>query len=160
MIGWRSIRDKLREELREETDPRCIAAGFAAGVFLSVVAPPFFHTALAVLVAVVFRLSKVAAIAGAWVNTPYTIPLVYYAGFRLGKRILGVHVRPPRFEGWSLEQMMAAFRTAKPYAAPLMLGTTIIGVAAAAVSYVVVYRIALRVKSARHKQSSDEEGSP
>lgn len=160
MIGWKSIRDKFRDELREEADPRCIAAGFAAGVFLSFVAPPFFHTALAVLVAIVFGLSKVAAAAGAWVNTPYTIPFVYYAGFRLGKWVLGVHVKPPRFEGWTLEKMMLAFRTAKPYAAPLLLGTTIIGVAAAAVSYVVVYRIALRVKSARRKQSSDEEGSP
>src|SRR5512138_1888331 len=122
MIGWRKIRDRLRAELEEEKDPRCIAAGFAAGVFLSFVAPPFFHTALAILVAIVFRLSKVASIAGAWVNTPYTIPVVYYAGFRLGKWILGVHVRPPRFEGWTIEKMMLAFRTAKPYAAPLLLG--------------------------------------
>jgi uncharacterized protein (DUF2062 family) len=56
--------------------------------------------------------------------------------------------------------MTLAFRTARPYAVPLLLGTTIIGVAAAAVSYVVVYRIALRVKSARRKQSPKEEGSP
>ncbi len=160
MVGWQRIRDTLRKELQEETDPRCIAAGFAAGVFLSFAAPPFFHTALAVIVAIMFRLSKVASIAGAWVNTPYTIPVVYYAGFRIGRWILGVHVRPPKFEGWTFEKVLSAYRSAKPFVAPTLLGTTLLGILAAGVSYVVVYRIAVRVKSARHKQSRKEEGSP
>ena len=101
---------------------------------------------LALLVAVIFRLSKVAAVAGAWVNNPYTMPFVFYACFRLGKNILGVHVPTPIFDDFQLGTLLKA---AKIYAAPLFLGTTIVGVVAALMAYVIVYRIAVRVKSAR-----------
>ena len=57
----------------------------------------------------------------------------------------------PSFETYTLRTVLEA---AVPYAAPLFLGTTIVGLAAAALAYVVVYRIAVRVKSARHKGMS------
>ncbi|NNF84245.1 MAG: DUF2062 domain-containing protein, partial [Deltaproteobacteria bacterium] len=76
------------------------------------------------------------------------MPFVFYACFRLGEWILGTRVTPPSFESYTLETVLKA---AVPYAAPLFLGTTIVGLAAAALGYVVVYRIAVKVKSARRK---------
>lgn len=146
MLGWGKIRDKLHEALSGETDEKALAAGFAVGVFFSFTPLVSLHTVLALLVAFVFRLSKIAAAAGVWVNNPYTMPLVFYGCFRFGEWLLGIRVPQPAFEQWTLETFLKA---AVPYAAPLFLGTTIVGLLAAATAYVIVYRIAVRVKSAR-----------
>jgi len=118
------------------------------GVFFSVSPLVTLHTVLALSVAFVFRFNKMTTIAGVWVNNPYSMPFVFYGCFRLGEWILGMRVAPPSFESYTIETVLKA---AVPYAAPLFLGTTIVGLAAAALGYVVVYRIAVKVKSARRK---------
>lgn len=146
MLGLKKIRDKLHEAIDEEGNAKSLAAGFAVGVFFSFTPLVSLHMVLALLVAIIFRLSKVAAVAGAWVNNPYTMPFVFYACFRLGKKILGVQVPTPTFDQFHLATILKA---AKIYAAPLFLGTTIVGVLAAVPAYVIVYRIVVKVKSAR-----------
>lgn len=148
MIGWVKIRGKIQEAIAADSDERSLAAGFAVGVFFSFTPLVTLHMVLALLVALVFRFNKMTTIAGAWVNNPYTMPFVFYGCFRLGELILGIRVTPPSFESYTLETVLKA---AVPYAAPLFLGTTIVGLAAAALGYVVVYRIAVKVKSARRK---------
>ena len=148
MIGAGKIRAKLAEAFAGDADEKSLAAGFAVGVFFSFTPLVSLHTVLALLVAIIFRVSKVAAAAGVWVNNPYTMPFVFYGCFRLGELLLGTRVPAPVFENLTLSTLL---RAAKPFAAPLFLGTTIVGLAAAAVAYVVVYRIAVRVKSARQK---------
>ena len=148
MLGWAKIREKIHEAISAETDERSLAAGFAVGVFFSFTPLLSLHMVLALIVAVVFRFNKVATIAGAWVNNPYTMPFVFYGCFRFGEWILGMRIPSPSFESSTLKSLLKA---AVPYAAPLFLGTTVVGLAAAAVGYVVVYRIVVRVKSARRK---------
>ncbi|NJD63049.1 MAG: DUF2062 domain-containing protein [Deltaproteobacteria bacterium] len=147
MHGWGKIRGKLQEAFAGETEPNALAAGFAVGVFFSFTPLVSLHTVLALLVALVFRLSKIAAAAGVWVNNPYTMPFVFYGCLRLGEWILGSGFHPLQCE-LTLE---AIVRTAKPCIVPLFVGTTVVGLAAAAIAYLVVYRIAVRVKSARRK---------
>ncbi len=146
MLGLKKIRDKLHEAIRGETNEKALAAGFAVGVFFSFTPLVSLHMVLALLVAIIFRLSKVAAMAGAWVNNPYTMPFVFYACFRLGKWLLNVHIPTPAFADLNLATIL---KVARPYAAPLFLGTTVVGLLAALLAYVIVYRIAVRVKSAR-----------
>lgn len=150
MIGWRKIRGKLHDAIVAESDARSLAAGFAVGVFFSFTPFVTLHMVLALLVAFVFRFNKMTTIAGVWVNNPYTMPFVFYACFRLGEWLLGIRVPPPSFESYSLGSL---WKVAIPYAAPMFLGTTIVGLVAAVLGYVVVYRIAVRVKSARRKAS-------
>ena len=148
MTGWEKIRGKIQEAIAADSDERSLAAGFAVGVFFSFSPLVTLHTVLALSVALVFRFNKVTTIAGVWVNNPYTMPFVFYGCFRLGEWILGMRVASPSFESYTIETFLKA---AAPYAAPLFLGTTIVGLAAAALGYVVVYRIAVKVKSARRK---------
>lgn len=145
MLGWGKIRGKLQEALAGETDAKALAAGFAVGVFFSFTPLVSLHTVLALLVALVFRFSKIAAAAGAWVNNPYTMPFVFYGSLRLGEWILGSGFHPLTCE----LTLDAIVRTAKPCIVPLLVGSTVVGLAAAALAYLVVYRIAVRVKSAR-----------
>jgi uncharacterized protein (DUF2062 family) len=148
LLGWAKIRERIHEAISADADERSLAAGFAVGVFFSFTPLLSLHMVLALIVAVVFRFNKVTTIAGAWVNNPYTMPFVFYGCFRFGEWILGVRIPPPSFESYTLQSLLMA---AVPYAAPLFLGTTVVGLAAAALGYVVVYRIAVRVKSARRK---------
>lgn len=148
MGGIGKIRETLAGVLQGEFDRRAVAGGFAVGVFFSFTPLVSLHMALALLVAVAFRLSKGAAIAGAWVNNPYTMPFVFYGCFRLGEWILGAEIPPPNFEGMTVTTLL---RAAVPYAPSLFLGTTLVGILAAAVAYLVVYRTAGRIQSARRK---------
>jgi uncharacterized protein (DUF2062 family) len=148
VIGWEKIRKKIHDAIIAESDEKSLAAGFAVGVFFSFTPLVTLHMVLALIVAVVFRLNKMTTMAGVWVNNPYTMPFVFYLCFRLGEWILGMQVPPPSFESYTLKVFLKA---AVPYAAPLFLGTTIVGFLASALGYVIVYRIAVRVKSARRK---------
>ena len=146
MAGFRKIRQKLQDTLEGDFDVKAIAGGFAVGVFFSFTPLFTLHMLLALLVAILFRFSKAAAMAGCWVNNPYTMPFVFYGCFRLGERILGIDIPPPDFEEITATTLLQA---AVPYAAPLLLGTTLAGILAAAVAYLVVYRVAIRIQSAR-----------
>lgn len=146
MPGWGKIRGKLHEALSGETDEKALAAGFAVGVFFSFTPLVSLHTVLALLVAFVFRLSKIAAAAGVWVNNPYTMPFVFYGCLRLGEWMLGSGFHPLTCEAWTID---AVLKAAVPCMAPLFLGTTVVGLVSAAIAYGIVYRIAVRVKSAR-----------
>ncbi|MGA7105756.1 MAG: DUF2062 domain-containing protein [Candidatus Deferrimicrobiaceae bacterium] len=148
MIGWGKIWGKLHEAVAADSDERSLAAGFAVGVFFSFSPLVTLHMVLALLVAVVLRVNKMTTMVGVWVNNPYTMPFVFYGCFRLGEWILGMDIPPPSFETYTLK---AVLKAAVPYAAPLFLGTTIVGLAAAVLAYVVVYRIAVRIKSARRE---------
>ncbi len=146
MLGWGKIREKLREAFSQETDEKSLAGGFAVGVFFSFTPLVSLHTVLALLVAFLFRLSKLAAAAGVWVNNPYTMPFVFYGCLRLGEWIMGTGFHPLACERWTLD---AFLRAAMPCVAPLVLGTTIVGLVGAVAAYFIVYRIAVKVKSAR-----------
>lgn len=148
MLGWGRIRERLHEAFSEEMDEKALAAGFAVGVFFSFTPLLSLHTVLALLVAFVFRLSKIAAATGVWVNNPYTMPFVFYGCLRLGERMLGTGFHPLSCERWTIDALL---RAAMPCIAPLLLGTTVVGLIAAAVAYGIVYRIAVKVKSARRQ---------
>ncbi|HEY5996371.1 MAG TPA: DUF2062 domain-containing protein [Candidatus Deferrimicrobiaceae bacterium] len=154
MIPIARIKQKLIAEIHAEAEEHAIAGGFAIGVFMSFTPFLFLHTAGALLLAVVFRRSKVAAIAGAWVNNPYTIPFVFYGCAWFGGLLLGRPIGKIRIESWDLKTILA---TAKPVIAPLLLGTTLIGIAAAGLAYFIVYRVAVRIKSA-HRKAQNQPG--
>jgi uncharacterized protein (DUF2062 family) len=154
MIPIARIKEKLLAEIHAEAEEHAIAAGFAAGVFMSFTPFLFLHTGGALLFAFLFRWSKVAAVAGAWVNNPYTIPFVFYGCTWFGGKLLGVPVGKIRIESWDVRSIL---ETAKPIVAPLLLGTTIAGIAAAAAGYFIVYRVAVRIKSA-HRKAQNEPG--
>jgi uncharacterized protein len=146
MAVFGKIREKLHATLQGDFDCHAVAGGFAVGVFFSFTPLVSFHMLLAFLVAVLFRLSKAAAMAGAWVNNYYTMPFVFYGCFRLGEWVLGVRIPTPSFEGMTVKTLLQA---AVPYAAPLFLGTTIVGLFASVLAYLIVYRVAVGIQSAR-----------
>jgi uncharacterized protein (DUF2062 family) len=84
-----TIKNWLAECRQLSGDPRYIGRGMAIGIFVSM--SPFFpfHTAIAVTLSVLLRGSKRAAAVGVWLSNPLTIPLCYFAIYKLGIFILG-----------------------------------------------------------------------
>lgn len=133
------LKQRMLAILALDSHPAHIAAGFAVGVFISIT--PLFgvHTPLAIAAAFIFRLNKLTTITGAWVNTPFTVLPVLMASYRLGEFVLGQEPRAVSFS--SLE-----WHHLKEYAAALFIGSSIIGLVAALVSYALCYWLVIRFR--------------
>jgi uncharacterized protein (DUF2062 family) len=72
-------------------EPAQIAAGLAIGVFVGVTPTIPFHTAIIVLIGLLFRQNITAAYLGSWIiSNPLTIPLFYLSQYELGRFLLGM----------------------------------------------------------------------
>lgn len=137
MSRWmRALGDRLRPLLHLDDDPWRIALSLAVGVFISVT--PFWglQTILSLLIAAVLGLNKAATLVGTWMNLPWFAPFVYAGALKLGAALA------PQMDG--LAGMSVA----------LLIGTTIVGAGAGAVTYVV----ALSVLRRRRRRPDDHRG--
>jgi len=147
--------DKLKQQFKKilslDAHPGHISAGFALGVFVSFT--PFFglHTPMAIVLAFIFRINKVACITGAWINTPLTMVPVLVASYNLGGFLRG---KPAR----ELSFTTLDWHTLQPYAKSILLGSSIIGFAAAVASYFICYWLVtfFRRKDAALKEMTRE----
>lgn len=119
--------------------PGHIAAGFALGVFISITPLFGLHTPLAIAAAFIFRLNKVATITGAWVNTPFTVLPVLMGSYRLGEFLLGQEPLEVSFTSLKWSHL-------KEHASALFVGSSLLGLLAALMSYAVCYWLVLRFR--------------
>ncbi len=134
--SWsRSTRYIVHRVRRLSATPHAVALGFAAGVFVS--ATPFigFHMVMAVLTAWIIGGSIVAAALGTFVGNPLTYPLFWVSTFEVGSLMLGggsnkLHI----------DLSEGIFQTDQlwPLLKPMTLGALPVGIALAALSYVLV----------------------
>jgi uncharacterized protein (DUF2062 family) len=131
--------------LHTHDTPERTALAFAMGVFCSF--SPFFgfHTIMAIVLAFVFGLNRVAALAGVYTNLPWFIGPYYSLATVIGAYLSGVAL-PPQFG----QQLAALFELSftggafwaglgtllRPLLWPFMIGSTIGATALAAVAYV------------------------
>jgi uncharacterized protein (DUF2062 family) len=134
--SWsRSTRYIVHRVRRLSATPHAVALGFAAGVFVS--ATPFigFHMVLAALTAWIIGGSIVAAILGTFVGNPLTYAFFWIATFEVGSLMLGGSAKDLR-----LDLSEGVFQTDQiwPLLKPMTLGAIPVGLALAALSYVLV----------------------
>ena len=156
MAGIGKLKEFLKKVVAEEGDAEKISLGFAMGVFISFNPLLSTHTVTALALAAYFRLNKISALAGAWVNNYLTIPFVYYFSYKVGAMILGDARPPPSFEGFSLKIF---FEYVKAYGLPLFLGTTITGLVAAFISYYIMLYSLKVYRRGKEKAGGSGEGS-
>ena len=143
MIDTVKWKRRMRSILTLDSHPGHISAGFAVGVFISFT--PFFglHSILAIIAAFILRINKVTCLTGAWVNTPFTVVPVLMASYRLGEHILGHQPDKIVLKDLSFSY---AIELLQSHGAPLLIGTSLFGFAAALVSYAVLYYIIVRFR--------------
>lgn len=133
--------------LHVEDSPNRVAAAFALGVFIAFFPILGIHSALALGLAVAFRLNKVAILAGAWVNNPWTLAPMYTAGTLVGCFALGVSPASLAGIDWSLHghafyaSLVEGFR---PLVLPFVVGNLVLGAVAAAAAFLVLRSLLAR----------------
>jgi uncharacterized protein (DUF2062 family) len=138
MISREKLKHQFKTIMSLDSHPGHISTGFAVGVFISFTPPiPGLHTALALVIAFVFRLNKVTCLTGTWVNSPITVVPSMILSYKLGKWILGGHgiseLNIRNLDWATLKGVMLH------HSKPLLLGCSIIGFAAAVAAYFVCY---------------------
>jgi uncharacterized protein (DUF2062 family) len=143
--------------LHVEDSPSRVAAAFGLGVFIAFFPILGIHTGMALVLAVLLRLNKVAILVGAWTNNPWTIAPLYTAGTLLGCAVLGVSTESLGAIDWSLrgrtfyDSLLSGLR---PLVLPFVVGNLVLGAVAAQASFV-----ALRFFLARRKREAGAPGS-
>lgn len=133
------LKQRIKAILALDSHPGHIAAGFAVGVFISFT--PFFglHTGLAIAAAFLFRLNKLTTITGAWINTPLTVGPILVISFKLGRFLRGLPPHPFSFKNLEWHEL-------KVYSKSLLLGSSILGLAAAILAYFICYWLVVRFR--------------
>lgn len=144
-VAWRHLLARLRALLHLDDPPQRIALALAVGVFISCTPLLGLQTLLAIVVATVFRLNRAATVTGVWINLPWFTPVVYGAALTVGGWILpdpgGVR------DAWLAYFMSRPFGLRwrdfmillEELSTALLVGTTVVGLAAAMVTYVVAF---------------------
>jgi uncharacterized protein (DUF2062 family) len=135
---------RIKHILTLDNHPGPIAAGFAVGVFISFT--PFFglHTIIAIVAAFVFRLNKLTCLTGSWVNNPMSVPPVLVVSYKLGNMILGNPAGELQLKkelSWEY-----ALNLLDAHGIPILIGTSILGAAAAVLSYFLCYYLVVRFR--------------
>lgn len=132
------LRQMAHVLLRLEDSPSRIALAFGLGVFIAFFPLLGIHTGLALLIAFLFRLSRVAILAGAWTNNPWTIAPMYMAGTLLGCELLDVPNAGLSSIQWGLHGRAfyaSLFEGLRPYVLPYIVGNLTLGAVAGVVAF-------------------------
>jgi uncharacterized protein len=157
-LAPRALAERVRTLLRLSDSPSKIALALAVGVFIS--CTPFYglQTLLSLAIATVFRLNKAATVTGAWFNLPWFAPFVYGLALHIGALIV------PDPQGLDAAALAELLRTSSSFSVTnalwllqdvsvaLLIGTSVVGAAAAVVTYVLAL-VLIRRRRARGMMS-------
>jgi uncharacterized protein (DUF2062 family) len=131
--------------LHVEDTPSRVALAFALGIFIAFFPVLGIHTAMAIALALVFRLNKVALLLGTFTNNPWTIAPMYGAGTLLGCLVLGESPARLGAIDWGLGGRAfyeSLLRGLRPLLIPFVVGNLLLGALAAAAAFALL-RLAL-----------------
>jgi len=124
---------------------RRVVPAFATGLFVSFMPFPG-HTLIAALAALALRVNIPVAALATWVSNPATMFVIYPAAYKLGRAVLGTPPRNVSFDvswDWVGSTLVYIWQ-------PMLLGSFLLGAAAAIVGYVVL-DILWRISIANYK---------
>jgi len=82
--------DRFLKKIRTlQGDPHYIALGMAVGVFMGITPTVPLQTIIAVVLALILKASKPAAVIGTLTANPLTLPVFYIGSYKVGKFLLG-----------------------------------------------------------------------
>jgi uncharacterized protein (DUF2062 family) len=136
------MRGRLRQWaqilLHLEDTPHRTALAFGIGVFIAFFPLLGIHTLMALGIAFLFGLNRVAMLLGCYVNNPWTLAPLYLAGTAFGCALLGVSPEGLGAIDWELTGRafyVELFESLRPYLWPYVVGNTLLGLLAGAAGY-------------------------
>ncbi len=152
MSIWpKKIREQFRSLWRSHTSPRKISLALALGVFLG--ASPLWglHTLLAIALSLLFDLNKPATLFGTLVSNPVFAPFLIFFGLETGSWVLY-----GRAAHLSLQEIKDHFRSPawqdllNEYLLPYFVGSVVVGLALAFITFWVALWAARYYRSVNH----------
>jgi len=140
------FRDLLHDHRLWGVRRRWVVPAFAIGLFVAFLPFPG-HTLIGALCALALRVNIPIAMVSTWVSNPATMFPMYYFAYRLGSGILGWELQPFAFElsfDWVTHTFVNIWQ-------PMLLGSILLGGAAALVGYLVL-DILWRLSLANYKE--------
>jgi uncharacterized protein (DUF2062 family) len=137
--------------------PREIARGFALGLFVGMSPTIGAQMLIAVPLAALLKVNKLAAVAGVWISNPLTAPFIYGLTYLVGAKIIGLsgHLADGLADGVTVVEIIA--KAPKIFWA-MTVGGVVLGIPLAAAGYylslgaVSRYRSGIQPKIAAGKQ--------
>jgi uncharacterized protein (DUF2062 family) len=124
----RRLRNLTWMLLRIEDTPHRTALAFGIGVFIAFFPIIGIHTALALLLAYAFRLSRVAILLGTFLNNPWTLGPILMGGTLLGCALLRSFYA-------------TLIGVLRPYLLPYLVGNITAGLGFGSISYALLRRV-------------------
>ncbi|MFB3924792.1 MAG: DUF2062 domain-containing protein [Syntrophales bacterium] len=118
-------------------EPGKIAMGMAIGVFVGVTPTIPFHTVLIMVLIFIFRQNLTAALLGAWITNPVTMPVFYLVEYEIGRFFLGWDQHRLVLNDYSMESIL---KVGLEIFYPLLLGGLILAPFFAVPAYFITYR--------------------
>ena len=127
-------------------EPHHIAMGMAVGIFIGTTPTIPLHTILILAIIFITRHNLTAALLGAWITNPITIPIFYWTEYKIGGYLLGVNHNVNLIESCTLQELL---HTGWKICVPLQLGGLILATLFAVPAYYITRKAVLVVRKKR-----------
>ena len=152
--------------IRIKGEPYDLAMGMALGIFCAMLPIIPFHIALAVAMALVFRVSKITALIGVLVCNPFTFYILYFLNYRIGAFILNLHEDNRGFSSimsmqtseWTMGAIFRIAHASRDIIAAFVIGGLIMGMAAAIPTYFIFLKVFSFMRDWRQKRRELKSG--
>lgn len=133
-------------------NPEQIAGGAAVGAFIAFTPTIGIQCVLALLVATILKVNRIAAFTMVWITNVFTMLPIYFFVCWVGKLVLSRRISYESFEkvSWSDPSQVWNFFI-KHYLA-LWLGAVIVGLISAGISYIVLFNMTKYYRALREKK--------
>ena len=157
----RQIRYYCLRFIRLRGEPRDLALGIALGIFTGMMPIIPFQTALAVALALFFRVSKITAALGTWISNPLNWYFLYYSSYKIGAVILNLSEKNRDFSsimasigrGEEVSIIIGKLAGAgTAIIAAFLIGGILLGTVSAIPSYFIFLRLFSFIKDWREKR--------
>jgi len=149
-----TLKQRIIALLKLNNTPHEIALGVAIGVFIAITPLYGLHTIMVVTAAfLIRRVNKLAILLGTNVSTTPTFPFITWAGYNLGRFILGNSyplLHWPTFKHFNYKQILQLYF-------PLFIGSVILGLMLAVFFYFVTLWFIIARRKSKLKQRKKEE---
>jgi len=141
MALFERLRSTVSQVLRVEGTPHRLAFTFALGVFVGM--SPFIgiHVVIALALAWIFNLNRIAILSGVFINNPWSMIPLYTFSTWIGTLILepDLAISDVDWRGITLGTIVSDLGS---LVLPFIVGTVLVGTVTALISYMVVRKMA------------------
>jgi uncharacterized protein (DUF2062 family) len=158
-VSWRrSALYYVKRVLRLSGSPYAIAMGTAVGVFASFTPFVGLHLIITLVLAWLLGANVIAGAIGTAVGNPLTFPLIWASTYELGHII---QMGPGRAAPARLQYDLThkSFEQLLPLIKPMVIGAIPLGLAAGAITYLIVYKAVSAYQEARRRRVALRNGA-